>query len=127
MTNGLFQPRNRLIRVILNRVGVPADIEQPSSPPDNKYGKVSDVDVTYSTVATEDAYRTYGSYEERPRSMPEIGGDADMDTPRVVLKRETAAEEDYRVTFTDDGKVYHLDEKIPRETHTEFRATVVNG
>jgi hypothetical protein len=126
MTRGIFQPRDRLIRVVLNRTGTPADIKQPSNPGENKYGKVADTDRSYTVVATEDAYRTYGSYEERPRDMPEVGGDADMDTPRIIFKRDTAANEGYRVEF-DDGEVYELDVVVPRETHKEFRATIVDG
>lgn len=125
MPGETFRGRSRTASVLINRAGTPVDILRPDSPPENKYGKVSDSDVTYSQVASSVCRRIYPTDDERPREARTIGGRIDTEEPRLAFPKNTNVQEGDRVQFQDDGKQYQIDEHIPRETHDEYRATLV--
>lgn len=128
MSGMLFPAKQRLATVMLHRVGQDVKIKRPTgSAGTNDYGKVEDGDRNYETIDHTVAYRMFRSGSEGPRESRVSGGRVDVDNPRIAAPRDTRIQEDDRVVFTDTGRTYHADEMIPRETHYEFRSTLVNG
>lgn len=123
----LFEGKARLASVVLHRVGVEATISKPDGTAStNKYGKTEDGDRNYTDIATETVHRIFTSDSDRSDEARVAGGRIDVENPRLAFQQNTAAEEDYRVTFSDTDRTYVLDELIPMKTHTEFRATLLN-
>lgn len=127
MTGELFQANAATIDVILQRVGDVVTVKKADgTETTNSRGKVTDTDITWVDVDSETAHRIYGSDSDRPDFANVVGGRVDVDSPQVVFSNDTVAEAGRRVEFPD-GNVYELDEKVPYETHTQFRSTLVNG
>lgn len=123
----LFSGKARLVRVMLDRVGVNATIKRASNTPsENARGKIEDNEVEYSSVAEETVHPIYASQGDRPGEARVPGGRINTESPRLVFQDDTVAQEDDRVVLSDTNREYTLDERIPRATHIEFRATLVN-
>lgn len=123
--NTLFSAKRTEVAAILHRIGSEATIRRyDENAAVNQYGKVSDTDRTFSDLTTEYARRVYNSNTDRDSQQLVQGGRLDEDTPRIALTYDTQAQEDDRVVFPD-GQEYALDKKVPRDTHTEFRATLI--
>jgi len=124
----LYQTRDRLAKAMLHRYGHDVTVERPAgSAPENKYGKVSDEDKTWNTVENTVARRVYDSTRARPRESRGLGGRVDVDSPLIVLPKDSDAQEGDRVKLSNDSKIYYLDQEISWDTHKEFRTTVSNG
>lgn len=124
--NMLFPGKQRLATVMLHRVGTDVEIKRADgTATENKYGKVSDTDVSWSTVANEVAYRLYKYKDDFPNESRALGGRVNTDNPFIAFPRDTDAQEDDRVVFADDNKEYVLDELHARQTHYEFQSTLV--
>lgn len=93
---------------------------------EDRYGKVNDTDKVFLDIGQGTAYRIYPSMEERASEASTLGGRIDTESPRIAFPRDTIAEEDDRVGFPD-GRKFVLDERVPMETHYEFRATLVTN
>lgn len=127
MTDILFPGKARLAHLMFRRTGSPVEIHRADgNATENKYGKISDVDQTYSKVADEYAKRMYGSYGERSREGSVEGGRVSEENARVAMMRDTEAQVDDHVIFPD-GSEYALDARVPRETHYEFKTTLVTN
>lgn len=125
---GPLDGKARLGHVVIARMGDEATISRADgTAPENQYGKIEDDDRTFSDVATEEVFRGYTSSADFPDEANAAGGRLNSDDPRLAFKKDTAAQEDDRVTFSDTGRTYVLKEEIPRPTHTLFRATLVNA
>lgn len=121
--------RGRLAEMAINRVGAGVTIKRLLSPPaENEYGKTPDSSPSdYDDVTTEVAHRIYASRNDFPNEARVTGGRIDSENPRLAFKEDTQAQEDDIVEFEDTGRQYVLDERIPRQTHVEFRSTFING
>lgn len=123
----LFSGKARLVRVMLDRAGVSATIRRrDNSPSENSRGKVEDGDWTYADVAEETVFPIYASRDDRPAESRVTGGRINTESPRIAFQDNTVAREDDRVVMSDTNRTYVLDERVPRATHIEFRATLVN-
>lgn len=122
----LIKSQSRLFRRLIDMTSGTATISRPDSPSENKYGKVEDSDLTYTDVDTEKVHRMYISRDDLPSESQVRGGRLNSDDPRLAFMDNTEAQEDDHVTFDDTGRTYVLDERIPRISHVEFRATLVN-
>jgi len=129
MSDGmLFPGKQRLATVMLHRVGQNVKIKREvGSAAQNDYGKVEDGERNYETIDHTVAYRMFRSGDSGPRESRVSGGRVNVNNPRIAAPRDTRIEEDDRIVFTDTGRTYHADERIPRQTHYEFRSTLVNG
>jgi hypothetical protein len=126
MTDILLPGKATLVEAVFKRTGSQVDILRgDGTAAKNKYGKIEDQDRTYTVVATEYGKRMYGSYGERNREEDVQGGRVSQENARVALSADTDAQVDDRVEFPD-GRVYHLDAEVPRETHYEYKTTLVN-
>lgn len=125
MTGRLFSGRERTAAVLLDRVGVHATLRKPDgTATENKYGKVSDSDINFVDDGQITAHRLYPNDDSRQRESSVEGGAVDLSTPRIAVQNGTGLQEEWRVAFPD-GEVYRLIEKIPRKTHEEWRAELV--
>jgi hypothetical protein len=123
--NTLFSAKRTEVAAILYRIGHEVTIRRyDENAAVNQYGKVSDTDRTYSDLTTEYARRVYNSNTDRDSQQLVQGGRLSEDTPRIAFTHDTAAEADDRVVFPD-GQTYVLDKEVPRDTHMEFRATLL--
>lgn len=128
MGGGIMLPnKERLARVMIYRTGHDVEIMRADgTATENKYGKVSDTDVSYTKVADETARRMYNRRDREPSEGGVDGGRINTDSPRIAMFKDTAAQEDDRLVF-ETGEEYVLDEAIERDTHTEFRVSLING
>lgn len=127
MTTSPFSGKRTHVAAIIYRTGNEVTIKRDDgTASENRYGKVSDNDRTFSTVDTEYARRLYNSRGNRDSQQIVEGGRLDEDTPRIAFKHDTAAQENDHVTFPS-GQTYSLDKKSQRDTHTEFRATLLQN
>lgn len=125
MTTSPFGGKRTHVAAILYRVGKEVDIARPDNvATENRYGKLSDQDRSYSDVDTEYARRMYNSGGQRDSQQLVQGGRLDQDTPRIAFMYDTVAQEGDRATFPS-GQTYSLDKRIDRDTHVEFRATLI--
>jgi hypothetical protein len=125
MTGPLFGGKRTHIAAILYRTGSDVDVLRPDgNATENRYGKVADSDVSYSSVASERARRIYLS--ETPRGAEQVvtGGRLNTEDPRIALMDDTVAKEGDRLRFPD-GQRYSLESRIDRDTHVEFRTTLI--
>jgi hypothetical protein len=128
MNGKLFSGNERLVRVVLHRVGTPAEVYRADgTATENAYGKVQDGDRTRNKVTDLLAYRMYRYKDDFPAEARTAGGRVDTDTPFLVFQKEADVQEDDRIIFQDDDKEYHLDEEIPYATHVEYRSTLVTN
>lgn len=141
MVDRLFPNKKRHLEVLLHRVGQEVHVFRPDGTATaNRYGKVEDVDISYTRVGYgayeygQQAYsgepiyarRLYGGYDDRPGENNEVGGHVNIDSPRIAFSSDVDVQEDDRVEFVAEGVTYLLERKVPRETHNEFRAVLVN-
>lgn len=127
MASSFLPAKAELVKVMLNRVGMSADIDRPDgSASENKYGKIEDGDITWQSVGTETLYRQHLGSNDQPREESVVGGRVDRENPVVIAGRDTDVQEDDRLTFSD-GRRYRVDQKMPRQTHNEFRCTLIDG
>lgn len=127
MSGELFDGKQRLGRVILNRVGKQVDVlRADGSATENKYGKIEDDERSYDVVGQETARRIYANESDRPGEADVTGGRLDSENPRILFGSGADVTDDDRVRFPDN-KVYVLDEEAPLDTHTSYRVTLVNG
>jgi len=125
MTGPLLGGNRTTIASIIYRTGNEADILRPDGQAtENRYGKVSDGDVNYTVEDTETFRRIYQSEVERGSEQLVIGGRLDDEEPRIAARHDTGAQEGDRLQFAD-GSTYSLESRIGRDTHVEFRTTLV--
>lgn len=124
LTGGLIPPAAATANVLLERVGRDATFYSASEPAENKYGRQSDTDVTYTKEAVAPAYRVYDSGNDRANEASVLGGNVDIDSPVIAFPLDISASEGWKLQFPD-GKEYVLDEQVADRTHHEFRATLV--
>lgn len=125
MTGELFDGKADLAEIAFRRSGDIANVlREDGTATENKYGKVSDTDKSYSKVGETVAKLMYGSYDERRREDSVQGGKVRMETPRVAVPKDSIAQEDDLVEMPD-GERFQLDAKVTRETHNEFKATLL--
>lgn len=125
MTGELFDGKRDLVEIAFRRSGDIADVlREQGGATENKYGKISDTDKSYTKIGETVVKLMYGSYDERRREDAVQGGNVRMETPRVAVPKDTIAQEDDLVEMPD-GERYQLDAKVTRETHTEFKATLL--
>lgn len=118
--------RSRTGTIAIARSGTIAEILEPdNNASENEYGKVDQSESDFTRVAEEPARRAYNANDDFPSKAYATGGRVDEDTPLVMLKKDTVAEEGWRVSFPD-GATYELDKELYFETHSEFRVTVIN-
>lgn len=140
MVERLFPNKTRHLNVIFHRVGEEVVVKRDDgTATENEYGKVEDDEVSYvelgyggneyGTTAYSGtpvyAKRLYPSYEGRPDEMGTIGGRVDVDNPRIAFPQNIDVQEGDRVEFVDENTTYFIEQRVPRETHNEFRATLV--
>lgn len=119
--------RSRTGTIVIARSGTTADILEPDgTATENEYGKTESSEETFTKVAEEPARRVYNTRDDFPAKAYATGGRVDDDNPLVLLKKDTVADEGYRVSFPN-GATYELDEELYFETHSEYRVTVING
>lgn len=125
MNGALFGAKRTEAAAVIYRVGSEVQIlRADQQATENRYGKVSDTDRTFSQVATEHARRMYESRGDEPQQQLVTGGRLDQETPIVAFKHDTEAEEGDRVEFPD-GTQYSLDRRVPKDTHVEYRTTMI--
>lgn len=125
MNGALFGAKRTEAAAIIYRVGSPVSVlraEQTAT--ENRYGKVNDTDRTFSEVGNEHARRLYESSGNEPQQQLVTGGRLSQESPRIAFKHDTIAEEGDRVRFPS-GTEYVLDERVPRDTHVEYRSTMI--
>lgn len=123
-----LQSKRRHLAVTIRRLGSAATITRPDgTATENKYNKRSSEDVTYEHVADTVARQFYQRDSDEPTEGGVSGGRIDTDNPRIALPHDTPAQEDDRITFDDTGRTYVLDERVHRDTHAEFRVSLVQG
>lgn len=121
----LYAARHRL-SAIIDRFGNDADVRRPDgTATKNKYGKVSDTDVTYSSVGTERVRVAYPDDNDHPAQAGVDGGRVSTDSPILVCKHDTIIQEGDRVHFSHDGRTFSVEERREYDTHVTFTATLV--
>lgn len=125
MANQLFGGKRTHVSDIIYSVGEPVDILQPdNTATENRYGKVSDTDRSFSKVDEEHARRIYETDNDEQSQQIVEGGRLDEDTPQIAMMHDTVADTGYHLRFPD-GSEYELDREVPKDTHTQFRATLI--
>lgn len=113
------------VSAIIYRVGREVTVYTPDeTATENQYGKVSDGDRSFSEKGTEHARRIYENQNDEASQQLVQGGRLNEDTPRIAFRHDTVAEEGDRVEFPD-GTTYDLDRDMPKDTHMEFRSTMI--
>jgi len=125
MTGPLLGGNRTTVSAIIYRTGNEATIRRPDgNATENRYGKVTDTDVTYSAQATERFRRIYQTESEPGSEQFVAGGRVSDEEPGIAARYNTVAQEGDRLLF-EDGNEYTLDSRVDRDTHVEFRTTLV--
>ena len=125
MTGPLLGGNRTTIATIIYRTGNEAAILRPDgSATENRYGKTSDGDRTYSAQGTEKFRRIYPYERERGSQQQVSGGRLDDEDPQIIAHYDTIAQEGDRLRFPD-GQEYNLDSRASRDTHVKFQTTLV--
>lgn len=127
MTGRLFSGNARTATVLIDRVGVRADVYEPDgTATENKYGKFSDTDITYTKRSEEVLHRSFPDDDMRQRERSVSGGTVDMSSPNILASNDVVLQEDWHVEFPD-GERYRLIEEMEFPTHQEWRVELING
>ena len=120
----MLSSNRRAATVSIKRLGLPCQIAEPSGLEEtNAYGKTLSDD-TFSPVTTEAVVRVYGKGATNPNASRHEGGRLPADSPLLVFRHDTAAQEGFRVTY--DGETYEVDAMTRYATHIEATTTLVN-
>lgn len=122
----LIKASRRRSKIVLSRIGEEVTVRRPAgTATENKFGKVSDADITWEEVATDEiAYRAYPGDDDEPNRARASGGRVRTDDPNILLEEGTQVQEGDRLEF-DDGEVYEIDRLFERGAHNETRVTRV--
>lgn len=125
MTDPLLASNRSNLKMRIYRRGAECDIlRADGTATENRYGKVSDTDQTYSVETQEYFHRIYEEASMRESESQVQGGRINEDDARLASFYNTVAEEGDRVEFPD-GTKFALDRRMDFDTHTEWQVTII--
>lgn len=112
-------------KITIKHVGEEAAVERPDgTATENKFGKVDDGDVAWTSVGDVFAYRARASSDEEPERSRATGGRIRTDSPNILLPVDPGVREGDRLTFSD-GEQYIIDRMWTTGAHVETSTTRV--
>jgi hypothetical protein len=110
--------------VAICRLGELCDISEPAgATTTDGYGKTREDDL-FEIVDSESVVRVYGKGATDPTASRHTGGRLPADSPLLVFRHDTVAQEGFRVTYLSD--TYEIDSMSRYPSHIEARTTLVN-
>ena len=118
----ILPAKRRAATVAISRFGEECVISEPSGGSTNGYGKTDGE--TFGSLATESVVRVYGGRGSEPGQSRYTGGRLPADSPLLLFRHDTAAQEGFRVTYNSD--TYEIDSLTRYPSHIEATTTLVN-
>lgn len=121
--NALIKASRLRSKMSIKHTGEEVSVERPDgTATTNKFGKVDDGDVTWTSVGDEFAYRARAASDEEPGRSRATGGRVRTDSPNILLPEDSVVQEGDRLTF-DDGEQYIIDRLWTTGAHEETATT----
>lgn len=119
----ILPAQRKQARLAIHRLGDSCVVLEPGTRTVDDYGKVTESGA-WSPVAEERIVQTY-TESASPSQARHSGGRYRTESPKLILRHDTAVEEGFRVEFPD-GMRYEVDAITTYPTHREGSTTVIN-